>query len=388
MKVLFFIYAVNGGGAERVTATLASHWVEKGWEVTIVSLVGSGRDAYELAPGVRRMVLDMGGESRNLFHAVVQNFRRAAALRRLLLELKPDAALAMESRANVLLPIAARGLRQMTVIGSERTFPPRSPLGTAWNALRRRIYGKLDAVVALTSECAAWLRINTSAHRVPVIPNPVDWPLTGHEPKVDPALFCRSGRKILLAAGRLITEKNIDVLIEVFSALATRHGDWDMVVIGEGSERAALEERIQSKSLAQRIFLAGRVGNPGDWYRHAHLYVMASQFEGFPNTLAEACAHGVPAVSFDCDTGPRDIIRHGMDGLLVPPGNSRGLQDALNTLMGDDGLRARYAERAVDARTRFSIERISSLWEDLFEECLRERRRATAERFSEVAHES
>ena len=104
---------------------------------------------------------------------------------------------------------------------------------------------------------------------------------------------------------------------------------------------------------------------------------MSSRFEGFPNTLAEALAHGLPAVSFDCDTGPRDIIRHGIDGLLVPPDDAGALGVALSGVMADDALRARLAQRAVDARERFSIERVAAMWEQLFSEPLGTARRET-----------
>ena len=110
------------------------------------------------------------------------------------------------------------------------------------------------------------------------------------------------------------------------------------------------------------------VGNIGEWYERADLFVMSSRFEGFGNTLAEALAHGVAAVSFDCDTGPRDIIRHEVDGLLVPPGDTVALTAALDKLMCDPALRQQFAKRAVEARARFSMERVAGMWEALFDE--------------------
>lgn len=141
-----------------------------------------------------------------------------------------------------------------------------------------------------------------------------------------------------------------------------------MVILGEGPLRSALEAQVREAGLGNRVFLPSRAGNVGEWYERADLSVMSSRFEGFPNTLAEALAYGLPAVSFDCDTDPRDIIRQGVNGLLVPPGNVVGLTEALDQLMGDAALRQRFASRAVEVRARFSIVRIAGMWETFFSE--------------------
>ncbi|HVL76504.1 MAG TPA: glycosyltransferase, partial [Noviherbaspirillum sp.] len=169
--------------------------------------------------------------------------------------------------------------------------------------------------------------------------------------------------------GRLSEEKNFDLLIDVFTRLAPRHPDWDLVILGEGPERAALEGKVGIAGLRRRVFLPGRVGNMGRWYERADLYVMTSRFEGFPNTLVEAMSYGLPAVSFDCDTGPRDIIRPGIDGLLIRPGDLAALEAALGSLMTGTSERQAFARAALCTRERFSVERISSMWEQLFGQC-------------------
>jgi glycosyltransferase involved in cell wall biosynthesis len=169
----------------------------------------------------------------------------------------------------------------------------------------------------------------------------------------------------------LSEEKNCGEMLVAFSRLAQRHPDWDLVVLGEGPERAALESARDALGLRGRAFLPGRAGNVGEWYARAELFVSSSRFEGFPNSLVEAMAYGVPAVSFDCDTGPRDIIRHDVDGLLVRPGDTAALTAALDRVLSDPALRARLAARASDARTRFSMDRIAREWEELFVELSR-----------------
>jgi glycosyltransferase involved in cell wall biosynthesis len=368
VKILLFTNSLAGGGAERVVATLADFWAGKGWDVTVLTLAPQSEDFYVLDPRIRRVALDLAGASRNALHGLLQNLERVRALRRSLKLLRPAVAVSMMSTPNVLLALASRGLPGLLTVGSERCYPPHEPLGRLWQGLRRRTYGRLGAVVALTSECAAWIAAHTSARRVPVIPNPSAWPLPARPPVLPPQAVCAPGRRILLAVGRLDQVKNFGALVAVFGRLASGHPDWDLVILGEGPERPALEAALRAARLDGRVALPGRAGNVGDWYRCADLFVLTSHSEGFPNALAEAMAHGLPAVSFDCDTGPRDIIRHGVDGLLVTAGQDGELEETLGRAMGDAALRHALAARAGEARERVALERVAALWEDLFRE--------------------
>ncbi len=366
-RLVIFIHSMGNGGAERVTANLANHWAEKGWRVTVVTLASRSLDFYELHPAVNRIALDLAGESGNAFVALARNLRRVFALRRVLRQVQPDVVLAMMSSANILLALAATGLKRIATVGSERIHPPQYPLGSIWESLRADLYGRLAAVTSLTQESAAWLRQHTKAKKIAVIPNAAPYPLPVQQPYLEPEILL-GGRRMLLAVGRLCEQKQFDLLIRVFQRLLKEFPDWALVILGEGPDRKALEEQIQGADLSERILLPGRAGNIGQWYEAADLYVMTSRFEGFPNTLAEAMAHGCAAVSFDCDTGPRDIIRHEVDGLLVPPGDEVALENSLSRLMADETLRRQFADRAIEARERFSIEKIAGMWEQLFEE--------------------
>lgn len=366
MRLLIYIHSLENGGAERVIANLANHWAAAGWDVTVVTVAPRATDFYVLDPAVERVCLDLAGKRPNLLASAVRLARRIRGLRRVLRRVRPDIALSAMHTANVVLAAAALGLPDLRTFGSEHNFPPRAPMGILWETMRRHAYARLSAVVALTRECADWLSAHTAARSVVVIPNAACWPLAAHAPEVDPATCCGPGRRVLLGVGRLSVEKNFATLVATFAKLAPRYPDWDLIILGEGPERGALEAQVRDAGLAGRVILPGCVGNPGAWYARAGLYAMTSHFEGFPNTLVEAMAHGLPAVSFDCDTGPRDIIRQGIDGLLVPPGDAGMLAEALDGLMGDDARRRAFAVRATEVRERFSMAKIAAMWEAVF----------------------
>jgi len=363
MKLLIFIHSLSSGGAERVTTNLANYWAGKEWDITIATLTGDESDFYQLHPRVKRIALNLDADSQGLLSAIKHNYQRVRALRKVLKQQQPDVALAMMTTANILLALAAKGLG-IPAVGSERIHPPMLPLGTVWEWLRQHIYGQLDMLVALTKESAVWLKANTKIQKVEIIPNTVNYPITPQPPVIKPKFVSNSFN--LIAVGRLSYQKGFDRLIQAFSTLASRFPEWNLIILGEGDCRQILEQQIAELGLEQRVSMPGVVGNLGDWYTEADLYVMTSLFEGFPNALGEAMSYGLPVISVDCDTGPRDIIRHQVDGLLVPQNDHHALVETLKMLMGDKMLRQQYAERSVEIRERLSIENISSLWEVLF----------------------
>lgn len=196
-----------------------------------------------------------------------------------------------------------------------------------------------------------------------VIPNPVIWPL----PSLNSAAASqawRSERQQILAMGRLNPAKQFDLLIDVFSELSRIYPDWELVIVGEGNERKKLEAKIKELHLENQVYLPGRVTNVTQWYNQATMYVLCSKHEGFPNTLVEAMAHGLAVISFDCPTGPAEIIREGVDGLLISPeAGQAGLKQAMICLMDDVELRKNLMQEAIKVRERFSISQIGKLWE-------------------------
>ncbi len=365
MKILIVIHSLHSGGAERVTANLSRVWVEQGWDVSVATTASTGLDFFQLHPTVKRIALNLAGESTGLFSAVMANVRRVRALRRVFQEERPDVVLGMMTTSGILSVLAGWGL-SCRVFVSERTYPPMIPLGAFWEFLRRWSYPKATGVVALSKEGQVWIEQNCPGSNVTVIPNHVSWPLENGEPHVKPESVLPAQRMLLLAIGRLGEEKQFGILIDAFAFLAEDCEEWDLVILGEGREHHALENQVRSLGLENRIRLPGRAGNVADWYRRADLYVLSSRFEGFPNVLIEAMSCGCPVVSFDCETGPRDIIRNGVDGILVSPQSGAvGLASAIRSLLADEPLRLSMAAKAAEIRQRYSLGIIQECWQSL-----------------------
>ena len=363
MHIMIVIHSLRGGGAERVAVDLSAYWQRLGYRVSLVTQMPSNTDIYTVPEGVGRHVMGTARDSGGGLQGAIANWRRVRRLRKLIKKLKPDCVLGMMTTASVLAVMAAKGLG-CRVIVSEHTHPPIQKLPESWQKMRRWAYPRAHAVVALTQGTARWLRDHVPGSRVVVIPNAVRWPLQEQEPVVP--VPDKGERLRLLAVGRLHPVKGFDLLIQAFAMVASYFPDWDLVIVGEGEERAALQKQIETAALQKRVQLVGRVGNIKDWYEQSDMYVLSSRSEGLSNTLLEAMASGLAVVAMDCDTGPREIIRDNIDGILVnPPEDADALAAHLSDLMARPLKRAALARRAVDVRDRFSVPIVMAQWERL-----------------------
>ena len=363
MHIMIVIHSLRGGGAERVAVDLSAYWQRLGYRVSLVTQMPKKTDVYTVPEGVHRYVMGTAHDSGGGWRGAIANWRRVRRLRKLIKKHKPDCVLGMMTTASILSVMAANGL-PCRVIVSEHTHPPMQKLPDAWLRLRRWAYPRAHTVVALTSGTGRWIQDHIPGSRVVIIPNAVRWPLQKQEPIIP--VPDKADRFRLLAVGRLHPVKGFDLLIQAFTLLASYFPDWDLVILGEGDERAALQKQIDEANLTSRISLLGRVGNMDDWYKQADMYVLSSRAEGLSNTLLEAMASGLPVVAMDCDTGPREIIRDNIDGILVnPPENPDALAAHLSDLMARPLKRTALSRRAVDVRDRFSVPIVMAQWERL-----------------------
>jgi len=243
-------------------------------------------------------------------------------------------------------------------------------VGRLTNILRRWLYPRAAAVVVQTPSVAQWALMFLPPAKVRVVANPLS-PL--EVVNAAPAVtWLKPQKKHLLAVGQLYPVKGFDLLLKAFAYVAPRHPQWNLVILGEGSERHTLTQLAQDLGIETRVIFPGKVSPIAAYYPLFDGFVLSSRFEGFPNALLEAMSHGLPVVSFACDSGPADIITHGQDGLLVPPQDISAMGQALDTLMGDAALRQRLGEQAAQVNTRYALSVIMAQWEALLAQVTQE----------------
>ncbi len=339
---------------------LTAAWVDRGWEVVLLlTLAGPTQRAFfEPDPRVRVQHLDLYRESHGVVDALVSNVRRIRVMRAEIRASKPDIVLSFLTEANVLTILASLGLR-VPVVVEEHIYAAWPPLPLTWRLLRLMTYPMAASVIALTPSALAALG-PARGQRGRVIPNPVLPPPPGKIAPDEPP--------VIVAIGRLVPQKGFDFLLAAFAKVTTVHRDWRLEIWGEGPERAPLEKLRDSLGLSSQVTLPGRTREPYEVLRRASLFVMSSRREGFPTVLGEAMSCGLPVLSFDCPSGPREFIRDGVDGLLVPPGDVGALAAGIERLIEDRKLAHDLSSRAPEVVERFALSKALEQWDAVFTE--------------------
>lgn len=353
------------GGSERVVSTMANYWAQHGNAISIVTLRGGEDDFYPLSANIARIDLRNARASAHPVQALFGNLSRISALRDAILKLQPDAIISFTTRINVITLLAARGL-QIPVLVSERCDPSQLKLPWIWKKLRRHIYPFAQHVVLQCRQALQNSGGMLGDSRFTVIANPVveaNLNRAEHEElNLRTQVGLASHSRILMGLGRFEVQKGFDLLIQAFARVSENRPDWKLVLVGDGSQSSELEKLVELHQLQGRVHMPGRVQRSSDWLRLADIFVFPSRFEGFPNALLEAMACSLPVISFDCPSGPGEIIEHGRNGMLVKTIDEKALAESMAVLMDDAELRRKLAAQARDVLQRFSVSRIMGLW--------------------------
>lgn len=356
VRIAILLPDLRPGGAERLHVTLAQEWERQGIAVEFVLLRRTGALLSQLPPTLTTVDLK------------APRVRAAwRPLMRYLRESPPDSLLAAMWPLTVLAPTVARrvGFRGRVVI-SEHAPQSLSHARRGWfhNAVMAATmfagYRMADARVGVSSgvadDMAHMSGMDRAAFRVIHNPAATGQVAARYQP---PPAIAGMQKPIILSVGTLKLVKRQDLLIRAFARVTRK--DATLCIVGDGAERAKLEDLIRSLGLRDRVLLAGYHADPAPWYAHADIFVLSSDHEGFGNVIVEALEHGVPVVSTNCPTGPHEILEDGKHGTLVPVGDVDALAEAM-----DDALSREHDHQALMRRAEdFSVRKAADAYLNL-----------------------
>jgi N-acetylgalactosamine-N,N'-diacetylbacillosaminyl-diphospho-undecaprenol 4-alpha-N-acetylgalactosaminyltransferase len=352
-RILFLINSFIGGGAERVMSILLSYSKREGAEFELhLGLLDKDKIAYPIPDWVMVHQLDCRF---GLARSVVQTFA-------LINRLKPAVTLSFLTRANVSNVIASRALGRTAIISEHVDTTMHLGAGLAASAkklLVRVSYRRAALITAVSAGVATDLQRNFDLPRekIVVITNPVDFQNIRAQGAAEPAIALPP--IFTVAVGRLVKNKNFSFLIDAFVEAGIAG---ELIILGEGPLRPALEEQIRRLGAQDRVRLAGFVANPFAVTSRARQFVLCSNVEGFPMGLVEALALGLPIVATNCPSGPSEILAdrpreqitqytEAEYGILVRQDSIPDMVKALHRIQ-DEPLRSLYQHRA-GARAEF-----------------------------------
>lgn len=364
MKIAYLIedFAVKGG-AERIVAQKACRLAaDYGHDVTIVSVYRDDRPPAYPLHGVRLIYLDVpfAARERGLAGKLLSRTRvlvqAAARFNRAMDRLRPDIIFFTMSLGALMLPLYRGKARRIYESHSVKAFTPYSRF---FAPMERRA----EAVVCLTVGDAKEYR---HARKTLVIPNFI-------EPA--PANAVNYAVRRAIAVGRLEHAKGFDRLIRCWKKAVKGCPGWRLDIYGEGSLRDELQRQINTLGLENTVSLCGTCADMAYKYTQYSLHLMTSRYEGQGIVLIEAQAAGLPSIVFDYEYGAADIVTDGVNGFLVPQGDTRTFTERLAEMMDSEDLRAKFGTEAKETAKAFFTENIMWKWQKLIQETLNKHNR-------------
>ena len=366
MKIIYCIACTcHSGGMERVLTNKANYLARHGYEIVVVTTDQRGKQPFfPLEPSIRSIDLGINYDENNdksflnkLLHYPVKQALHRKRLKAVLMKERPNVTVSMFNNDAGFIPGIKDGSAKLLEIHFSKFKRLQYGRKGLWRLADRwrskqdeKTVRKFDRFVVLTEEDKAYWG---NLPNIMVIPNAISG---------IPAGTALLENKRVIAVGRYTFQKGFERLVDAWHLLASRFPDWKLDIIGEGEERPLLEQRIHFYGLDGQVTLTRPTQEIGKVYQEASILASSSRYEGLPMVLLEAQAFGLPIVAFQCKCGPKDIVSDGMNGYLVPEGDTAGMAQRLEILMKDEALRKRMGLKAKESALRFNEEVIMKKW--------------------------
>lgn len=375
LKIVYLTPALYmAGGVERVLTLKANYFAEHfGYDITIILTDGDGKPLfYPLSDKVKVLNLNIGFEElwtcsfvKKIFVYLNKQRLYKKKVEAELMRIRPDITVSLLRREINFISSIKDGSRKIGELHVNRANYRNFEAGDAnfiknlfakfWMRSLVAKLKRLDRFVALTNEDKqAWPELSN----VIAIPDPLSFV---------PTQKSELTQKRVIAVGRYVYQKGFDLLLQAWARVEKLHPDWQLAIFGDGDRTPYQQQAALLGMSPQRCQLNGPTSNIQQEYANSSLFVFSSRFEGFGMVLVEAMACGLPVISFACPCGPKDIVKHGEDGLLVENGNVEALAVALSQLMSNEALRRSMSVAAQGNVQRFGMQQIAERWRAVFE---------------------
>lgn len=337
------IPSLNIGGMERVMIEIANFIKNNSeYEVTIIKLTRTEKNFYAIPKGVHLVEPDFFFNRKlRIYHS----FKLLWFLIKTIRRIKPISVLSFGEMYNSFVLLSSFFTNTKYFV-SDRSQPNRK-WGFFHEKMRKLIYGRANGIIAQTSYSKDFFEKELNHHNIQVISNPN----RDHD-------YIKSDKEnIILFVGRMIPNKRVDLLIDIFTKI--NNPEWQLWLVGDGPDRQRLESEVQLSDFKEKITFFGAQKNVNDFYSKAKIFAFTSISEGFPNVLIEAHSYAVPTVAFDCVAGPSDIIDDGENGFLIPLLDAKTFEEKLTLLMADSNLIAQMSANALESSKKYKVNVIS-----------------------------
>ena len=340
---------------ERAIVNTANLLNSKGHQVTIIVLDETNESFFPLQDGVGFLQYNLKfgiTEQGNILSRKFDSLRDIKKLTKILFQLKPHIIIGTEYPLTIAGYLAGHKTGAKIFAWEHHHFHWLKK-SWFWNYLFKKIYPRLTSVICLND--TEQILFQKLGCKTTVIPNFV----------IQQARALLN-QKNILSIGWLINRKGVDRVPEIAQKIFDKYRDWTWTIIGAGEEEIPLRNEIAKRQLEKHVLIvAPDSSNLGPAYLNASVYVMTSRFECFPMVLLEAKSHGLPAVAYDCPTGPAFIIQNQVDGLLVEPGDAIAMAESIINLLDNEEKRRSFGSAAYENINRFSPGAAYILWEKL-----------------------
>ncbi len=347
IKIALLIGSLTGGGAERVTCNLANYLNEKGYDVTLITMIDI-KDTYELNDGVNRCFLLKNNERKHLYRDYKKRFKN---MKDYLYNNQDLNCLIVMLPITILLAVLLKKYTKAKLIISERNNP--NSYKFYEKLIMRYASTKCDGLVVQTKKIGEWY--SNDCNKV-IIPNAINKGVAFDDSK-------EKYNKII-AVGRLEKQKNYPMLLKAFVEISKKLPNYILEIYGDGKEKKYLVNMVKKLNIEEKVIFKGYVKDPFKCIRNAKLYILTSNYEGMPNSLIEAMCNGLPCISTDCDGGgASDLINNGVNGVLIKKNDVDALIKWSIEILNNDIFRKKISKNAIELRTRLSYNQIYSEWE-------------------------